>query len=110
MSDVERPTGEELTLGLRALVALASGEDGGEELLRRGLDGLGRVVRYDLAAVFLLEGGRLVLRVARGPLADARVRSHTLELSRFPSIQEALETRRARTFTEADHAHGEGDP
>jgi transcriptional regulator with GAF, ATPase, and Fis domain len=85
-------------------------EEGVEELFRRGLDWLGRVVRYDLAAVFLLEGSRLVLRSARGPLADARVRGHALELARFPSVRETLESRRARAFTEADHAHGEGDP
>ena len=47
--------------------------------------------------------------MARGRLAGPQVKAHALELSRFPSIREALETRRARAFTEADHAHGEGD-
>lgn len=111
MADSYRTVGEDPTRELRGLEELARGDDGVEELFRRGLDWLSRLVKYDLAAVFVLEpGGRLVLRTARGPLADARVRTHTLELSRFPSIREALETRRARAFTEADHAHGEGDP
>lgn len=80
-----------------------------DELLRRGLDWLGRVVSYELATVFLLEEERLVARVARGPLASQAVRHHALELRDFPSLREALETRRAKAFTEHDHA-GEGDP
>jgi formate hydrogenlyase transcriptional activator len=80
-----------------------------EDLFRRGLDWLARIAPYDLATIFLLEGGELVARAARGPLADERVRRHTLRLQDFPSLRVALEERRARAFTEDDHAH-EGDP
>lgn len=80
-----------------------------EDLLRRGLDWLARLVPYDLGTVFLLEGDRLIARVARGPLATAQVRHHALDLDALPSLREALETRRARAFTEDDH-RGEGDP
>jgi len=80
-----------------------------EGLFRRGLDWLARIAPYDVATLFLLEGGQLVARAARGPLADERVRQHTLRLQDFPSLRVALEERRARAFTEDDHAH-EGDP
>jgi transcriptional regulator with GAF, ATPase, and Fis domain len=50
-----------------------------------------------------------VVRAARGRLAG-KVREHSLELARFPTLREALETRRARAFTEDDHRHGDGDP
>ncbi|HSD30082.1 MAG TPA: sigma 54-interacting transcriptional regulator, partial [Vicinamibacteria bacterium] len=49
-------------------------------------------------------------RAARGPLASDAVRRHELRLSDFPTIREALETRRARAYSEDDHAHGDGDP
>jgi transcriptional regulator with GAF, ATPase, and Fis domain len=94
----------------RELVELATTEDSVGELLRRGLDWLTRVVRFDLATLFLLKEGRLVSVAARGPLANAKVRQHALNLSEFPSLRQALETRRARAFTEEDHAHGDGDP
>ena len=80
-----------------------------DDLLRRGLDWIARIAPYDLATVFALVGDRLVVCAARGRLA-ARVRGHRLELDRFPSLREALETRRARAFTEDDHRHGDGDP
>ena len=38
------------------------------------------------------------------------VRRHELALADFPTLREALETRRARAFTEDDHSHGDGDP
>src|SRR5690606_24680060 len=63
-----------------------------------------------LATMFLLKDSRLVAVAARGPLANAQVRGHSLNLSEFPSLRLALETRRARAFTEDDHAHGDGDP
>ncbi|WP_163783176.1 sigma 54-interacting transcriptional regulator [Myxococcus vastator] len=94
----------------RDLIELATAEDSVGDLLRRGLDWLTRVVRFDLATVFLLKEGRLVSVAARGPLANAKVRQHSLQLSEFPSLRQALETRRAKAFTEEDHAHGDGDP
>src|SRR5689334_8398450 len=100
----------DLTHDVRELVRIAAEGDGLDELLRRGLDWLARIAPYDLATVFLLDGSRLVARAARGPLADARVRQHALSLADFPTLREALETRRARAFTEDDHRHGDGDP
>ncbi len=92
------------------MVELATTEEAVGELVRRGLDWLNRVARFDLATLFLLKGARLVAVAARGPLANAQVRGHSLNLSEFPSLRHALETRRARAFTEEDHAHGDGDP
>jgi transcriptional regulator with GAF, ATPase, and Fis domain len=102
--------GIDLTRDLEELASLAGDGEALDDLLRRGLDWLARVAPYDLATIFVLEAGRLVARTARGPLADDRVRRHSLALKDFPSLREALESRRARTFTESDHAHGDGDP
>ncbi len=100
----------DLTHDLRALASMASDDDGLDDLMRRGLDWLARLAPYDLATVFALDGARLVVRAARGRLADERVRGHEVSLDAFPTIREALETRRARAYTEDDHAHGDGDP
>ncbi len=94
----------------RAHSELAASEEAVGELLRRGLDWLTRVVRFDLATLFLLREGRLVAVAARGPLATEKVRRHELRLADFPSLRQALETRRARAFTEEEHSHGDGDP
>ncbi len=98
------------TRDVAALARLAGEEQSVEELFERGLEWVGRLAHYDVATLFVLEGDRLVARAARGPLADERVRAHRLELTEFPGIRAALETRRARAFLEADHAHGDGDP
>jgi transcriptional regulator with GAF, ATPase, and Fis domain len=100
----------DLSRDLAALVEIAADPDEPQDLLRRGLDWLARVIRYDLATAFTLEGGRLVAQVARGPLAGPAVRAHSLSLEEFPSLRETLETRRARAFREDDHLHGDGDP
>ncbi|HYH97441.1 GAF domain-containing protein, partial [Hyalangium sp.] len=101
--------GSAMTKEARDLVELASTEEAVSELLRRGLDWLTRIARFDLATVFLLKDEQLVAVAARGPLANAKVRGHVLELANFPMVRQALETRRARAFTEEDHT-GEGDP
>ncbi len=100
----------DLAQDLRTLAGVAASADSVDELLRRGLDWLGRLVPYDLATVFELRGGALVIRVARGPLAGERVRRHSLDLGDFPTIREVIETRRARAYTEHDHSEGDGDP
>lgn len=100
----------DLSRDLKELVGFAMSEQAERELLRRGLDWLARVAPYDLATVFLLEGERLSVRAARGVLADHRLADHSLSLKDFPTIRESIELRRARTFTENDHAHGDGDP
>ncbi|MEM7413698.1 MAG: sigma 54-interacting transcriptional regulator [Myxococcota bacterium] len=94
---------------LRELLGISDGSDF-EEISRRGLDWLRGIAPYDLATLFLLEEDDLVACTARGPLAEEGVAGHRLPLQRFPSIREAIEMRRARIFTEQDHAHGEGDP
>jgi transcriptional regulator with GAF, ATPase, and Fis domain len=98
-----------VTRDLRAM-AVGAGAGDPDELVRRGLEWLSRVAPYDLATVFDLVGERLVVRAARGPLADQRVREMSLDLARFPSIREAIASRRARAFTEHDHREGDGDP
>jgi transcriptional regulator with GAF, ATPase, and Fis domain len=100
----------DLTRDIGQLARLVSKDDNVEDLFRRGLDWLGRIAPYDLATLFVLEGPKLVARAARGPLASDAVRHHELTLSDFPTIKEAIETRRARAYTEDDHAHGDGDP
>ncbi len=103
-------TRTELKREARDLIELATSEEAVGELLRRGLDWLHQVARFDLATIFLLREGRLVSVAARGPLATEKVRRHELRLADFPSLRQALETRRARAFTEEEHAHGDGDP
>jgi transcriptional regulator with GAF, ATPase, and Fis domain len=100
----------DLTRDLKDLAQLATRDDALDDLLRKGLDWLARITPYDLATVFELHGTRLVVRMARGRLADERVKSHAITLDHFPTVRQAIESRRARAFTEADHAHGDGDP
>jgi formate hydrogenlyase transcriptional activator len=99
----------DLVRDLQELARLAPSEGALDDLLRRGLDWLERVAAYDLATIFVLEGPRLVVRAARGRLA-ARVKDHSLLLERYPTLREAMETRRARVYREDDHLHGDGDP
>jgi len=101
---------EDLTSDIKEMVHLATKQSGIEDLLRFGLEWVDGLAPYDLSAIFLLDGDTLVVREARGPLADDRVRRHRLSLDDFPSLRTAMETRQARAFTEQDHSHGEGDP
>ena len=101
----------DLTRDLADLATRAASEEADtDDLLRRGLDWLAKLAPYDLACVFQVEGDELLVRAMRGPLASPAVRAHRLSLDAFPTIREALETRRARAYTEDDHAHGDGDP
>ena len=101
----------DLTSDLADLAHLAAqGDASVDELLRRGLEWLAKVAPYDLACVFELEGQALTVRAMRGPLARPDIKAHKLTLASFPTIREALETRRARAYTEQDHEHGDGDP
>jgi transcriptional regulator with GAF, ATPase, and Fis domain len=97
-----------LAADLRSLLDLAP-DEALDDLLRRGLDWVARLAPYDLATIFTVHDQSLVVRAARGRLAG-QVRGHSLDLARFPTLREALETRRARAFTEDDHRHGDGDP
>lgn len=80
------------------------------DVLRGALTSLREVVPYDLAAVYERRGERLVVRAAEGPLANARVRRHELELAAFPTVRRALELRRPVLLDEHQHAGEEGDP
>ncbi len=100
----------DLTSDLKDLAKLATSEEV-DDLVRRGLDWISRLAPYDLATLFVLREAKLVVRAARGRLASRVLEAgHALELDDFPTIKEAIETRRARAFTEEDHTHGDGDP
>ncbi len=95
---------------LGRLAEMASRPHALADVLRGALASLREVVPYELAAVYELDHEDLRLRVAAGPLADARLAEHTLPLERFPTIARALEHRRPVPLTEADHRGSEGDP
>jgi transcriptional regulator with GAF, ATPase, and Fis domain len=98
------------TRELRELASLASNPHAVDEVLRRALDALQPLVPYDLAAVLSLDGDDLAVRAATGPLASARIRRHSIQLSHFPTVQRAIETRRPVALLEHHHASEEGDP
>ncbi len=97
---------------LRRLADLAGQPDRIDEVLARALASLASLVPHDLAAILDLEGERLAVRVAHGPLASERVRRHTISVGAFPAVRRAIETRRAVVLEDHDHDHetGEGDP
>jgi transcriptional regulator with GAF, ATPase, and Fis domain len=80
------------------------------QVLEEALHGLRGVMDYDLAAIYRLRGDTLVVAAAAGPLADARVRAHRLDLAAFPTVRRALRTRRPIPLEAHDHASDEGDP
>ncbi|NUN16435.1 MAG: sigma 54-interacting transcriptional regulator [Myxococcales bacterium] len=100
----------DLTHDIKELARIVVTDNDIDHLLRRGLDWLQRLCPYDLATIFRIAGEDLVIRAARGPLATSVLQGHSLSLDRFPSIREALDTRRARAFSDYDHMHGDGDP
>jgi transcriptional regulator with GAF, ATPase, and Fis domain len=79
-------------------------------VLRRGLDWLARVAPYDLATCSCSRRAGWWCAPRAVPSPTDRVASTRCRSSQFPSLREALETRGARTFLEADHRHGDGDP
>ncbi|HYU16127.1 MAG TPA: sigma 54-interacting transcriptional regulator [Candidatus Acidoferrum sp.] len=98
------------TTDLSQLAALATEPNGLDQVLGQALRSLHRIVPYDLAALFELSGNELTVRALEGPLASAEVRRHRLSLERFPTIREALHTRRPIALDERDHLGAEGDP
>jgi transcriptional regulator with GAF, ATPase, and Fis domain len=95
---------------LHALAQLVAAPLATAEVLERGLDALGRVVPYDLGAVFRLDGETARVVAAAGRLAGPRVRQHALDLKRFPTIVRALESRRPLALESHHHESSEGDP
>ncbi len=98
------------TNDLRRLASMALDPSAINDTIGEALVSLQSLVPYDLAAIFQLQGQRLVVRAARGPLNDDRIAAHTLELSRFPTIRRAMDTRRPVALLDHDHASDEGDP
>lgn len=98
------------TRELRELAALASNPNAINEVLDRSLAALKPLIPYDLAAVLALEGDRLAVRAATGPLSSRKVREHSIALANFPTIQRAVETRRPIALLEHHHSSEEGDP
>ena len=99
----------DLTRDLKTATDLGASRAQINEVLGQAVDTLGELVPFDLATIMQLEGERLGVRVARGPLAGEAVDRHHLDLSRYPAIQELLQANRARTFTDVDHRDGDGD-
>ncbi len=106
---MEKGTFIDLTADLRELATQAGRVGMVEDLLQRALLSLASIVNYDLATVLELDGDCLVVRAARGRLANHRVKAHRLRLSSMPALREVLESRRARAFSDTDHETG-GDP
>jgi len=98
------------TADLHALAALVAGRADTEDVLDRALAALAALIPHDLAVVFRLDGPRLRAVAATGPLASPRVRAHSLDLARFPTIRRALELRMPIALAEHNHAGDEGDP
>ena len=84
----------DLATELRELIEVTATPDEVDTVLRQGLDWLKGVIPYDLATVFLLEEGTLQVRLARGQLASEAVQGHSVRLEEFPSLKDALESRR----------------
>lgn len=97
---------------LRQLAGLAGQPERIDEVLARALASLADLIPHDLAVILDLQGERLAVRVAHGPLANERVRRHSIPVSEFPAVRRAIETRRAVVLEDHDHDHetGEGDP
>jgi transcriptional regulator with GAF, ATPase, and Fis domain len=98
---------------LRNVAVLAGRAVDVDHTLGTALDALADVIPYDLAAVLELRDEILIVRCARGPLADEQVRNHRLALSAAPELAAAIASGRPRVFTEEDHDRtrgGDGDP
>jgi transcriptional regulator with GAF, ATPase, and Fis domain len=94
---------------LAGLTALAADPSALDEVLLRALTSLERIVPYDLAALYELDGDALTVRTAVGALAGESVRHARLSLSRFPLIRRALSARRPMAVDEGQHRE-DGDP
>lgn len=107
------PESADFAADLRDVATLATRPERLDLTLAAALDAVAEVVPYDLAVVLELVGQRLQVRCARGPLANAKVQAHELDLTRAPELKAAIASGKPRAFTEAEHdrAHGgEGDP
>src|SRR5262249_28123153 len=94
---------------LAGLTALAADPSALDAVLLRALTSLERILPYDLAALYELDGDALTVRTAVGALAGGSVRHARLSLSRFPLIRRALSARRPLAVDEGQHRE-DGDP
>src|SRR6187397_475363 len=94
---------------LAGLTALAADPSALDEVLHRAMTSLERIVPYDLAALYELDGDALTVRTAVGSLAGGSVRRARLSLSRFPLIRRVLAARRPLAIDERQHRDA-GDP
>jgi len=101
---------ENHTRELQRLAELASQPGALEDVFEGALRSLRALVPYDLAALYELAGDTLKVRAAAGPLVSPEVRKHELSLAKFPTIRQALETRRPIPLEEDNHKGEEGDP
>lgn len=99
----------DLTRGLSEVARLSADPGDVDALLRSALDALSEAIPYDLAAVLELREQELVVRCARGPLANSAVVGHEVEIHPGSAIHGALESRRARVMGPEEHEAGE-DP
>ena len=98
------------TADLHALTALVAGRAQTDDVLDRALGALAALIPHDLAVVFRVDGHRLRAVAATGVLAGPKIRGHSLELARFPTLRRALELRVPIALAEHNHASDEGDP
>ncbi len=80
-----------------------------DDFLDAGLSWLQGVAPYDLATVWQVEGDKLKVRTAKGPLNSKKVLQHVVDLKEHDDLRRVLLDRVPRINTEHDHEDGEGD-
>jgi len=99
----------DLSRDLQELAVLAADPASVDDLLSRALETLADIIPYDLGAVLLLDDDSLIVRCARGPLSNDKVRAHRIKLDQLPLVRRVLHSRQARAVKEHTHEE-EGDP
>jgi len=95
---------------LHSLARSVAQPDDLAERVSRALQALGRVIDFDLAAAYRLDGHAARIIAAVGPLAHRDVRTHVLDIREHGAIRRALETRQPVPLLEHDHRGPDGDP
>lgn len=108
--DEPGPAQLDYSADLQALASLVTSRAETVAVLDRALAALASLIPHDLAVVFRLEGQRLRVLTAAGPLADPKVRRHALDLSRYPTIRRAITLRTPIALSDEEHRSEEGDP
>ncbi len=100
----------DLAADLKAIASLSTQPHRLSRTLGNALHSLGQVIPFDLAVLYRLDGTALVPVATDGPLASDTIRSHQLELDRFPTLTRVLDNGRPMALHEEHHASDEGDP